>query len=203
MDATTPSRYGLTKPGSTCHATGRELSPGEAIFSALVEAEDAAASVLGLKRVDVAAEAWDQGHRPEGLFSYWKTTLPEPTAKRRVFVDDAVLMNLVERLDGEADPQRQAFRYVVALILMRKKLLRFDGTRKQAAADAAQADEDADTPGGDRLTWWQFTPKKDITKGRLGRWDEGRTLEVLDPRLDEAAIAEVTEQLGEVLEAEL
>lgn len=190
------SNYDVQRPSGFCAATGRSLEPGEACYSALVdipENEREPSDQLGMKRIDISTEAWGQGFRPPGLFSFWKTQVPEPNAKKKTFVDDAVLLNMLRRLEDATEPQRLAFRYVVALILMRKKLLRYDGSEKQ------------DDPQGDGPVqeYWLFTPKLDVSKGHFGKWNEDETLRVLDPRLDASQIEQVTSQLGEVLEAEL
>ena len=51
--------------------------------------------------------------------------------------------------------------------------------------------------------YWKLTPKLDLSKGPLGKWNDEQQFEVLDPKLDESRIEEVTQQLGEILEAEL
>lgn len=190
------SNYEVSKPSSECTATGEALEPGQDCYSALVDipAEEREANdQLGMKRIDISAKAWEDGHRPPHLFGFWKTTVPEPNQKKKTFVDDAVLLNLLRRLEDATEPQRLAFRYVVALILMRKKLIRFDGT------------ESRDDPAGDGpvQSWWNFTPKKDVSKGHFGKWAEEECISVLDPNLDESQIESVTMQLGEILEAEL
>ena len=208
------SSYEIPKTSGVCASTGRELAPGEPYYAVLVEwpvdplpkeeepkenvaSKDKAVEALrafGLCRLDVSIEAWDGGFRPEGLFGYWKSTVPEPTTKKKLFVDDAILMNLLERLADATEPDRLAFRYVLALILMRKKLLRYDGN------DIRQIDVDGQSI---EQTWWKLTPKLDLSKGPLGKWHPDVTLEVLDPKLDESRIEQVMQQLGEVLEAEL
>ncbi|MBI1367451.1 MAG: hypothetical protein GC162_02230 [Planctomycetes bacterium] len=181
--------YDIERPTGQCAFTGRVLEPHEHYIAALVEEGE------GFKRVDVSLAAWEDGKRPEHLFSYWKAVVPEPTVKKKLFVDDAVLMNLLERLSDAGEPQRQSFRFVLMLILMRKKVLRYDRTEKR----------EADSDGGETAMqdWWVLTPKLDLSKGPLGKWDDGRTFEVLDPHLDEAGIRAVTDQLGEILQAEL
>lgn len=184
-------------------ATGRSLEPNEACFSALVDIpveEREPNDLLGMKRVDVSEDAWQQGFRPPGLFSFWKTTVPDPEEKKKTFVDDAVLMNLLRRLEDTAEPERLAFRHVVALILMRKKLLRYDGTDKVEVPDTGEEASQGETI---IQVWWRFTPKVDVSKGHFGKWNEEESLRVLDPKLDASGIEQVTEQLGEVLEAEL
>lgn len=190
--------YEIPRTSGVCASTGKQLQPGERYYAVLVDAPPPEAgespNALGLLRLDVSEEAWNNGYRPENLFSYWKSTVPEPNAKKKLFVDDAVLMNLLRRLADTDQPQRLAFRYVLALILMRKKLLRYDGSSKRAAVvDGKEAIQ----------TWWRLTPKVDVTKGHFGKWDEENPLDVLDPQLDETQIEQVTQQIGEILEAEL
>ena len=198
MSQFTQQNYDVQRPSGFCVATGRSLEPAEDCFSALVDIpveEREPNDTLGMKRVDVSTEAWQQGFRPSGLFSFWKTTVPDPEQKKKLFVDDAVLLNLLRRLEDTDEPQRLAFRHVVALILMRKKLLRYDGNEK--------AEVEGEDGGSATQTWWVMTPKKDVSKGHFGKWAEGETLKVLDPQLDDAGVEQVTHQLGEVLEAEL
>ncbi len=201
--------YEVAKPTGVCAATGRALEPGQTYFAALADVPDDEierdaegkpkdADALGLRRFDVCEEAWREGYRPEGMFSYWKSTVPEPNQKRKLFVDDAVLMNLLNRLADAEQPQRLAFRYVLALILMRKKLLRYDG----AVTRKAEAEIDGQKQTVEQV-WWQLTPKVDVAKGHFGKWNEDVTIELLDPKLDEAAVEQVAGQLNQVFEAEL
>ena len=192
--------YNIQRPTGRCVMTDKPLEPGDRYIAALVEAEavpsgedpkeaEAAsdgeqAADSGLRRVDISLEAWEQGQRPEWVFSFWQSTVPMPNEKKKQFVDDAVLMNLLVRLEDTDQPQRLAFRFVLALILMRKKLLRYEGTEKRA-----------DKSGGEQ-EWWRMTPKPS-----LGMPDE--PIDVLNPHMDDQQIQQVTEQLGEILEAEL
>lgn len=215
--------YDVQRPSGQCAFTGRQMEPGEVYIATLVEDGDS------FQRVDVSLEAWERGDRPEHLFSFWRTTQPEPEQKRKLFVDDEVLMNLLRRLEDADQFQRVAFRFVLALILMRKKLLRYDGSERGPApttsfappppppseptATNEEADEQAEQspeaeapaePEAERDgEWWLMTPKLDVSKGRMGKWDEQGQMKVLDPELDEQGIRQVTEQLSEILQAEL
>ncbi|MBI1336184.1 MAG: hypothetical protein GC164_04385 [Phycisphaera sp.] len=193
--------YDVEKPTGVCALSGEPLEPGSPFMATLVEVEPGevkeegkqgqnAAAALGLKRVDVSMKAWDAGKRPERVFSYWKSTVPEPNQKRRMFVDDAVLLNLLRRLADTDNADRLAFRFVLALILLRKKMLRYDRTETRNVGELEHQ-------------WWVTTPKLDPAKGPLGKWNEEETIEILDPKLDESRITQVTEQLGQILEAEL
>jgi len=212
----TSQQYDIEKPTGVCAVTGRTLEPGERYFATLIElsaqqqaeaarkdkatkrgadARPSAASALGLRRLDFSTEAWEQGHRPENLFSYWKSTVSQPTEKKRnLFVDNAVLLNLLHRLGDAESLERLRFRYVLALILMRKRMIRYN------ASTVREATVDGETT---HASFWQFTPKLDPAKGPMSKWDEDATIEVLDPGLDESQIQDVTAQLGEILEAEL
>lgn len=189
--------YDVARPTGQCAFTSRAFEPGEAYMATLVEcdAEDAAAqagesaaSALGLRRVDVSLQAWEAGRRPPRLFSHWRAVAAAPTQKKRLLVDDQVLMSLMQRLEDTDDPQRLAFRFVLCLILMRKRLLRHEGMEQREA-------------GGRTQEWW-LVRQRGQQEGQPGRNDD-RLYHVLNPRLDESRIEQVTSQLGEILEAEL
>ena len=181
--------YDVQRPTGHCAFTQQPIQPGDAYIATLVEEGD------NLLRVDVSTEAWNAGQRPQNLFSYWKAIAPEPNQKKKMFVDDEVLMNLVQRLADAEQPQRRAFRFVLALILMRKKLLRYDRTDPRKVRDAEGKEIEQ--------AWWIMTPKLDVTKGPMSKWNDSETIQVLDPGLDETSIRQVTDQLSEILQAEL
>ncbi len=190
--------YEIPRTSGLCAATGAALEPGQSYYAALIELSEQEQSEaktrgepinpLGIKRLDYSAAAWESGQRPADaqVFCFWKSTVPQPQEKRRLFVDNSVLMNLLERLADAEDADKLAFRYVIALILMRKKLLRYDGAEKRE--------------GGE---FWKLTPKLDLSKGPLGKWHPDTRYEVLDPKLDESRIEQVTGQLGQILETDL
>jgi hypothetical protein len=189
--------YDVERPTLRCAFTGRKLEPGEAYVATLVEVDEqptesagaGSGGGLGLRRLDVSMEAWQAGSRPEREFSHWRSRVPEPNQKKRLFVDDEVLVNLFRRLADADQAQRVAFRFVVALILMRKKLLRYEGSFVRKAERPASADPPL--PVADEEVW------------RMTLKGEAEAVEVVNPRLDEAQIGQVTQQLGEVLEGEL
>jgi hypothetical protein len=184
--------YDIQRPTGVCAYTGRKLEPGEQYLAALIEVDEAVqgkeagkGTNLGFKRIDVSLEVWKEGKRPEKMFSYWKSTVQHPNQKKKMFVDDEVLMTLFRRLADDTQVQRQGFRFVLALILMRKKLLRYEGqTEKTVEVTDGQGNKTTKVQ-----EWWDMMPK-----------GEDKPLAVLNPHLDEAQIKEVTQQLGEVLE---
>ncbi len=165
-------RYQVARSTGRCEATGEALQPGEACIAALCEDSDGE----GFVRIDYSVAAWEGGARPEALFSFWRTSIPEPKAQTRVLVEDDVLIELLERLDGDEQPRRRAFRFVIALVLLRKRLVKFD--RRE------------ETPEG---VVWHLG----------GRGQTSGSWQVLDPALGDEDIVDLHEQLGEVLQGEL
>lgn len=147
-------------PLPQCAASGRQLAPGESVFGVLVQRDG------GFVRLDIAAEAWGTYDQSQAL-SWWKRVVPAPEARpNRVRLDPAALTRIFADLDGSDDPAKQAFRYVVALCLVRARKLHME--RIDHAADG---------------TWLVLTEKGGI-RHRLR-----------DPRLKAADEASLTEQL--------
>ncbi len=99
-----------------CAVTGRRLAPGETIYSALVPDGG------GWKRLDYSASSW-QGP-PEEAIGWWKSQVPDPAAKRPGLAPNDVLLDLLEQW-GE-QPQAEQLRYVLALLLVRRRVLRWE-----------------------------------------------------------------------------
>jgi len=181
MQATTFSQD-ISRPVGRCAATGRELAPGEAYVAALVEAPDGES----LTRLDFAAEAWAQGARPEApasLFAHWRSVTPEPGRPERTLIGADEVMDLFEQLEGAEQPARRAFRYVLALLLIRKRRLVYEGGRP--------GDPKRGVEGVMYVRPWT---RKDQTEAPI--------VEVVDPNLDEQTLAAVTEQIGRVMNLE-
>jgi hypothetical protein len=92
-----------------------------------------------------------------------------------VFVDDDVLCELFERLGQAVDPAKVNFRFVLGLILMRKRRIVYESTRHD----------------GEKEIWSvRFKGREEL-------------LDLLNPRLDEQQVGEVSVQLGEILNGDL
>lgn len=153
---------GLTR---VCSLSGRELKPGERYFAALTERDGR------LVRADYAADSWPGA--PAGAVAYWCGTVPPPGAKpRKAVVNDDLLLDCLDRLKDTADADGRNFRYVAALLLMRRKRFRFE--------DAAR-----DPDGRDVLV------VRDARGGTLHH--------VTDPRLNDEQIAAVQAEVFRVL----
>src|SRR5437870_1409143 len=107
------TEYQIEANTRRCAVSGRELKVGEKFFSVLLD--------QGGKfvRQDFAAETW-QGP-PQGAFSFWSGKVPSQDDKRRARIDDELLADCFHRLEGQTEPAKVNFRYVLALLLMRSK----------------------------------------------------------------------------------
>lgn len=159
------TEYDIQAPSRVCAATGRELNPGDRFFAVL--AEDAGKLV----RTDYAADAWPGP--PAGAVAFWAGKVPVAGQKpRKPVVNDDLLLDCFDRLKGTADADGLNFRYVAALLLMRRKRFKFE--------DAAR-----DESGRDVL----------IVKDARG----GAIHHVTDPRLSDEQIVAVQSEVFRVL----
>ncbi len=140
-------------------------------------AEDATPPVdvggLPFSRVDLCASCWDAEKAGE-FFSSWKSLVPDESEDRRPLarqIDAETIYDMFRRLEGQADPAQQRFRFILALMLMRKKRLRFTGV--------------ADSPRGEHLV--------------LDDRHEGITHKVLDPGLGEEEVDAMRGQIDRLL----
>jgi hypothetical protein len=61
--------------------------------------------------------------------------LASAQGKRRPPIDDEMLLECFQRLEGQLEPSRVRFRYVVALLLMRRRRLRFEQTQQDGGEE--------------------------------------------------------------------
>jgi len=94
-----------------------------------------------------------------------------------------VLMDVFQRMDGKNEPQEVRFRFVLALILMRKRLLKYEGMEEQAAPADGTAKPEV----------WRMVP----------RGENAVPVQVINPRLTAEQISEVSGQLSAILAEEL
>ncbi|HJZ94751.1 MAG TPA: hypothetical protein VKE40_28050 [Gemmataceae bacterium] len=115
--------YQIHGPARTCTASGRELRAGEPFYSVLV---DEAGQFV---RKDYAADAWP-GPPPDAV-AWWAGRIPEAGRPAKPTINEELLVDCFEHLSETPDPARQRFRYVVALLLMRRKRFKFEDARKR------------------------------------------------------------------------
>lgn len=182
MSKTGATAYTIGSATRRCAATGRELPTGERFVAALTQSIETEEFV----RQDFCAEAWQGGARPEKgllLLGFWRGVVLEAGAKKKLLIDDESLLDLFEQTGEESadgTQERGVFRFVLALILLRKRLLVQEGSRAEGGR-------------GIMLVRTRGTPKP----------PEGPAyLEVVEPRIDAQSLARVTQQLSAVLSGE-
>ena len=179
----------VQRPEGTCAACGETLEPETEFFAALAQnlappseqsavSDQQSAPPPPFMRQDFCTRCWENKH-PE-VFSFWKTRMPAKKQKKKLFVDDGLLVNFFERLAEEEDPKKINFRFVLGLLLMRKKILKYIGT----------------TMDQGRELW---------TMRFVGQWADAANQPehpLLNPRLDDEQIQQVSEELTQILHSD-
>jgi len=106
------------------------LTPGEPAVAVLLENTETGA----LERLDYSEDGWRSAARPDRVFCYWRRTVPDSQAKASPFVDDDELIAIFESLADADGAQRRAFRFILALLLVRKRLYRHAGSDERDGA---------------------------------------------------------------------
>jgi hypothetical protein len=110
--------YEIQRCTRRCAATDRELKDGEKCYSVLVPEGG------HVVRHDYAADAWPGP--PENAIGWWQTTIVDPHAGRPQWAPGDVMLHYFERL--LEDPTAVDARYILALLLVRRRVLRVEGS---------------------------------------------------------------------------
>jgi hypothetical protein len=129
---------------------------------------------VGFERLEFSMQAWNDGARPDGLLCWWKTIMPEADARKRLVLDDEAIEEVFDRLADDARPNRVAVRWLLAMILLRKKRLRHLRVEDRQGVET-----------------WMFS--------RRGDAEGAPAIDVVRPQLDEEAIAALSDELGAVV----
>lgn len=153
--------------GGHCVVTGRRLEEGEVFYSALFEEGE------GFRRCDYSLDSWNGP--PDGSYCHFKSRVPIKQKRKKLLVDNEILVSFFLRLGDEIEPARLQFRFVLALILMRKRLLRYEGS----------------TVEGGREVW------------RMVLATAHTEHQVTNPHLTDEQIAGVSSQLSSILHGDM
>lgn len=97
-----------------CAGSGRELKEGEEFYSVLL------AERGEVHRHDYSSEAWSGP--PEAALACWKSHMPTREAKKGQLAPNEVMLQLFREL--EQVPEKADMRYVLALLLVRRRVLK-------------------------------------------------------------------------------
>jgi hypothetical protein len=153
-----------------CAATDREMEPGEVCYSVLeVQGAD-------IVRKDFSSTSWSGP--PTEAFGWWKSRIPEPNAKRIKLAPNEVLVELFEQLADR--PDSEDMRYVLALLLVRRRVFRLDLPAmqfgKQSATDAVE-------------TLTVFCPKRETNYELSAVTPSGARIDEIQQHLSELLVA--------------
>ncbi|MCP4887239.1 MAG: hypothetical protein GY904_11585 [Planctomycetaceae bacterium] len=106
--------YKVGRCTRVCHSQSRPLRDGEWYYSVVLESDEE------FVRQDYSAESWTGP--PENAIGWWKNRMPMSDEKKMVLAPPEVLIDMLRQM--EAVPSRAKSRYLLALMLMRRKLVR-------------------------------------------------------------------------------
>lgn len=157
------SEWNTPRRSEQCAACGRTFEIGEVFSATLYESES------GYVRRDFCHNCPVPGEPPP--VGSWKTRRPEPAARKVQPFDREAIYAFFERLPEDGTPQQVQFRFVLALLLWRKRALRHERTLEEAGQEV-----------------WEFTTPR-----------TGVTHRVVRPPLDEDQLDALSGQIEALL----
>lgn len=103
-----------------CAKTQRDLRPGESFYSVLI------AEGASVVRQDYAADEWDGP--PENAIGWWKSQMPGSGGRKMHWAPNEVILHYFEQLEHQ--PDQQDMRYVLALLMVRRRIVRMEETQQ-------------------------------------------------------------------------
>lgn len=152
--------------GETCAACQRAFEIGETFRAFLYETDG------GYERRDYCLDC-QPAEEPAALGS-WSTRRPELAVKKVQPFDREAIYGFFERLEDAREPNQLQFRFVLALLLWRKKVLRLERTVKEGGREV-----------------WEFLTARTGAGHRVQR-----------PDLDEEQLEQLSVQLEQLLAAQ-
>ncbi|MBK7405791.1 MAG: hypothetical protein IPJ41_14515 [Phycisphaerales bacterium] len=168
--------YESARPTHVCAASGRAFEAGERYVATLGESPESD----DFLRFDFCVEAWEGGARPPPPVrpvAVWRARAAGREDRRSMLLDDEEILGLLEGLDPLAEGRAAVFRYLLALLLLRRRVLR---VKDQRVGEGGR-------------------PVLVLVRRGGPKGLEPEPIEVTDPGMDEQAVAAGIEELGVVL----
>jgi hypothetical protein len=157
-----------------CAATDLPLEPGDVCYSVL---EFQGADVI---RKDYSSAAWTDP--PREAFAWWRTRIPEPVAKKIKLAPNDVLLELFDQLAD--DPMHQDMRYVLTLLLVRRRVFRLETPPAALHGNAGSKLSD-----GTSESMYVFCPKRDANYQVASAMPGDERIDEIQQRLSDLLIA--------------
>ena len=156
--------YDVHRPSRQCAHCDRVLAEGEIIYSALVS------QGAELLRQDYCLPCWS--NPPENCLGWWKAETPRQDAKKPHQTPTEALLELLALLADR--PEQADMRFVLALLLVRRRVLRLEQTERQA-------------DGEELLTL--YCPRDESLHTVPGRWPTAERAAQIEAQLNEILFA--------------
>jgi len=159
------SEWEIKSRGEICSATGRAFGEGESFYTLLYREKD------GFRREDLCEEAFKQRDAQNKPFSFWRSKFEPPAPPPPEALGKETAEDLLRRYIDENQPHHANARYILALMLERKKLFKH---------------KDTQVDGDEKLLIYEHAKT-------------GEVFMIHDPQLRLDQIAAVQEQVAELL----
>ncbi len=119
--------WSIQSRADRCSLTGRQFEDGEYFYTVLYD------EVSGFRREDLSEAAWKE-RKKEGVtpFSFWRSKFEVPPPAAPEALGKQTAEELLRRYMADDAPEHQNVRYILALMLERKRLLKEIETRAGA-----------------------------------------------------------------------
>lgn len=108
-------------------------------------------------------------------YSFWRTRAAVKEEKPKRFIDLGIILDFFKKLGSSEEKAKVNFRYILALVLMRKRKLKFEGAKTENNSEILTLQE----AGTDNL------------------------FSVKNPKLTEQELNSITQQVGQILNMDL
>ncbi len=156
----------ITKHGERCANCEHVFESGESFQAVLL-----ATATAEYERRDYCENCPPPAEA--GVIGVWRAHRPPPVAPRRQAFDREAILGFFQRLEDEEAADKAQFRFVLGLLLWRKKVLKLEQTWRDGETER-----------------WRFSLPSD-----------GTTHETVNPDLDEIQIERLSEQVERLLSA--
>lgn len=119
--------FEVERSSRRCAATDRTLEPGDEVYAVL---QRRGAEIV---RTDFCREAWSGP--PEEAFGWWRWRVPPATTRKIKLAPNDVLLELFDQLADK--PGHEDERYVLALLLIRRRVFRLEMSLEPAQPTSA------------------------------------------------------------------
>jgi hypothetical protein len=164
--------FEVQRSSRRCAATDLPIEPGDVCYSVL---EARGAEIV---RKDFSSAAWTDP--PAEAFAWWRTRIPEPIAKKVKLAPNDVLLELFDQLAD--DPSHADMRYVLTLLLVRRRVFRLE-----AGADFIAGSENGTQAAADIMC--VFCPKREVSYTVPATMPDRARIDEIQQRLSDLLIA--------------